>query len=61
MKEVDEFYDFWFTFKSWRDFSLDLEYDVDQAECREERRWMERQNAKTSKARKLVENQRIRE
>ncbi|KAI0565093.1 Chaperone J-domain containing protein [Gracilaria domingensis] len=57
---VHKFYDFWYSFKSWRDFSFDLEYDTDQAECREEKRWMERQNAKHVKSRKLEENARIR-
>ena len=57
---VNKFYDFWYSFKSWRDFSFDLEYDTDQAECREEKRWMERQNSKHVKSRKLEENARIR-
>lgn len=60
MAAVNHFYDFWYSFKSWRDFSFDLEYDTDQAECREEKRWMERQNAKDVKAKKLEENARIR-
>lgn len=60
MSEVDKFYDFWYSFKTWRDFSFDLEYDVDQADCREEKRWMERQNQKHVKARKLEEAARIR-
>lgn len=60
LDEVHRFYDFWYSFKSWRDFSFDLEYDTDQAECREEKRWMERQNAKHVKAKKLEENARIR-
>lgn len=60
LESVDRFYDFWYSFKSWRDFSFDLEYDTDQAECREEKRWMERQNAKHVKVKKLEENTRIR-
>jgi len=60
MNEVDAFYDFWYSFKSWRDFSLDLEFDPDQAESRDERRWMERQNAKKAKARIQAEASRIR-
>ncbi|KAA8497055.1 DnaJ-like subfamily C member 2 [Porphyridium purpureum] len=60
MEEVDAFYSFWFAFDSWREFSLDLEFDPDQAESRDEKRWMERQNAKKSKARKVEENARIR-
>ncbi|CAN8074748.1 unnamed protein product [Agarophyton chilense] len=60
IEKVHKFYDFWYSFKSWRDFSFDLEYDTDQAECREEKRWMERNNAKHIKSRKLEENVRIR-
>lgn len=60
LEEVHRFYDFWYSFKSWRDFSFDTEYDPDQAECREEKRWMERQNAKNVKTKKLEENARIR-
>lgn len=61
MEEVHKFYDFWYSFKTWRDFSFDLEYDTDQAECREEKRWMDRQNSKRIKSRKLEESQRIRQ
>lgn len=60
IQAVNKFYDFWYSFKSWRDFSFDLEYDTDQAECREEKRWMERQNAKNIKTKKAEENLRIR-
>ena len=37
-EDVDKFYDFWFSFKSWREFPHPDEEDVDQAECREEKR-----------------------
>lgn len=60
MADVNKFYDFWYSFKTWRDFSFDLEYDLDQAECREEKRWMDRQNQKHVKTRKLEEASRIR-
>lgn len=60
LETVNKFYDFWYSFKSWRDFSFDLEYDTDQAECREEKRWMERQNGKHVRSRKLEESARIR-
>ncbi|KAF4718362.1 DnaJ (Hsp40), sub C, member 2, partial [Perkinsus olseni] len=52
-------------FDSWRDFSQHDEYDVADASCREERRWVERQNqrirrkyetAEASRVRKLVES-----
>lgn len=32
IKEVDAFYDFWFSFKSWREFLHEDEYDLEQAE-----------------------------
>lgn len=35
---VDKFYDFWFSFKSWREFPHDDEEDIEQAESREEKR-----------------------
>lgn len=38
MREVDKFYNFWFAFKSWREFPHPDEEDVEQAESREERR-----------------------
>lgn len=60
IETVQKFYDFWYSFKSWRDFSFDLEYNTDQAECREEKRWMERQNSKRVKVKKAEENTRIR-
>lgn len=53
LKEVDSFYNFWYSFKSWREFPHADEFDVEQAESRDHKRWMERQNAKLSeKARK---------
>lgn len=36
--KVDKFYDFWFAFKSWREFPHEDEEDVDGAESREEKR-----------------------
>lgn len=60
MMEVHAFYDFWYRFKSWRDFSADLEFDPEQADSREERRWMDRQNSKHVKKRRAAEASRIR-
>ena len=34
-----------FKFDSWRDFSKYDEHKLDEAEFREEKRWMERKNA----------------
>ncbi|GLJ49619.1 hypothetical protein SUGI_1052670 [Cryptomeria japonica] len=65
IKEVDKFYDFWYGFKTWREFPQEDDFDLEQAESREHKRWMEKQNAKIrEKARKeeyariwtLVEN-----
>uniref|UniRef100_A0A804R686 Zuotin-like zuotin homology domain-containing protein n=1 Tax=Zea mays TaxID=4577 RepID=A0A804R686_MAIZE len=46
IEDVDKFYNFWYNFKSWREFSDDDDYDLEQAESPEHKRWMERQNAK---------------
>ena len=40
--EVTAFYDFWFSFRSWREFPHPDEEDVECAESREHRRWIER-------------------
>jgi len=54
-------YDKWFNFESWRDFTLDLEdpFDLEEASCREERRWMDRQNKKQAESLKKGEARRI--
>uniref|UniRef100_A0A1J3GCE5 DnaJ-like protein subfamily C member 2 n=1 Tax=Noccaea caerulescens TaxID=107243 RepID=A0A1J3GCE5_NOCCA len=53
VRDVDSYYNFWYAFKSWREFPEEEEHDLEQAESREEKRWMERENArKTQKARK---------
>merc|ERR1711994_456386 len=56
----DKFYDFWFSFKSWRDFSHLDEHKLDDAGSRDEKRWMERQNQKLRAAKKKEETARIR-
>lgn len=60
LEEVDKFYDYWYTFKSWREFPHADEYDVEQAESREHRRWMERQNGKLQEKARKVEYARVR-
>lgn len=57
--EVDKFYDFWYSFKSWREFPHADEYDLELAESREHKRWMERQNAKLREKARKEENARI--
>lgn len=39
LKEVESFYDFWYGFKSWREFPHADEFDIEQAESREHKRW----------------------
>ncbi|CAO2034686.1 unnamed protein product [Urochloa humidicola] len=60
VEEVDKFYNFWYNFKSWREFPDDDEYDLEQAESREHKRWMERQNAKLQEKAKKAEYARVR-
>ena len=60
--KVKVFYNFWRTFSSWRDFSADDEHtpsDIETAESRDERRWMQRQNEVAREKRKRAEYQRI--
>nr|BAJ99217.1 predicted protein [Hordeum vulgare subsp. vulgare] len=54
-ESTEQFYEFWYSFKSWRDFSFEDEYNVDDAESREEKRWMERQNDRERKRYKKEE------
>ncbi|KAF0978280.1 hypothetical protein FDP41_002795 [Naegleria fowleri] len=58
-EEVERFYTFWVTFKSWRDFSGESEYDESMADSREERRWMKRQNDKLNQKRKKEEKKKL--
>ena len=57
---MNEFYAFWYEFKNWRNFMYLDEEDVDKAESREERRWMERENKGMRTKRKKDEVTRIR-
>jgi curved DNA-binding protein CbpA len=57
---VNAFYDFWFKFESWREFSSLDEHNVSEAEDREERRWMEKKNKSARAARKKKDMQRYR-
>lgn len=41
---VENFYEFWFSFESWRTFEALDEEDASAGECREEKRWIERKN-----------------
>eukprot|EP00262_Sarcandra_glabra_P000854 TRINITY_DN10903_c0_g1_i1.p1 TRINITY_DN10903_c0_g1~~TRINITY_DN10903_c0_g1_i1.p1 ORF type:complete len:651 (-),score=175.28 TRINITY_DN10903_c0_g1_i1:428-2380(-) len=57
---VDSFYNFWYSFKSWREFPHADEFDLEQAESRDHRRWMERQNAKLREKARKEEYARVR-
>jgi len=58
--KVESFYHFWERFRTWRDFSCFDEFNVEEAESRFERRWMERQNKKERTHRLKAEENRIR-
>lgn len=61
--DVHRFYDYWVNFDSWRDFTLsatkETEHDTDMAECRYEKRWMEKEITRKAKAMKRDEMARI--
>jgi DnaJ family protein C protein 2 len=57
---IEIFYNFWYSFESWRDFSHHDEYDLSHAESRDERRWMEVQNGRIRKKKIQEESSRIR-
>lgn len=59
LKKVKKFYNFWFSFDSWRDFSVDGEYDLDEAQCRWEKRQMLKENKKMKSTAQKDERSRI--
>mmetsp|Transcript_271 Transcript_271/g.344 ORF Transcript_271/g.344 Transcript_271/m.344 type:complete len:567 (-) Transcript_271:191-1891(-) len=60
IEEVWAMYDYWENFESWRNFDLEeKEHDPEQADSREERRWMIKENERGTKGRKKKEYQRI--
>ena len=61
LAQVDAFYAFWYSFKSWREFPHPDEEDVEGAESREHRRWLERINSKLREKGKKEEAKRLRE
>ncbi|XP_077241536.1 uncharacterized protein LOC143882036 [Tasmannia lanceolata] len=60
LSEVDSFYNFWYGFKSWRESPHEDEFDLEQAESRDHKRWMERQNAKLREKARREEYVRVR-
>ncbi|GAB1311546.1 Zuotin [Madurella fahalii] len=59
-EEVENFYNFWYNFDSWRSFEY-LDEDVpDDNENRDQKRHMERKNANARKKKKAEDNSRLR-
>lgn len=59
-QEVEEFYDFWYNFDSWRSFEY-LDADVpDDSESRDQRRHIERKNNNARKKNKTEDTARLR-
>jgi DnaJ homolog subfamily C member 2 len=59
-EEVEEFYNFWYNFDSWRTFEY-LDEDIpDDNEGRDQKRHMEKKNANARKKRKVEDNARLR-
>lgn len=59
-EEVERFYNFWYDFKSWREFSYLDEEDKEKGQDRDERRWIEKENKVLRIKRKKEEMTRIR-
>ena len=61
IQQVFQFYDWWYkSFVSWRSWPQDYEeYDLNQAESKEEKRWIKLQIEKLKKKRKQEEHSRI--
>lgn len=59
-EHVDNFYNFWYSFESWREYSYLDEEDKDKGQDREERRWIDKQNKAVRIKRKKEEMSRIR-
>lgn len=57
---VEHFYNFWYNFESWREYSYLDEEDKEKGQDRDERRWIEKQNKVVRIKRKKEEMSRIR-
>lgn len=58
---VEKFYDFWYEFQSWREYSYLDEEDKEKGQDRDERRWIDKQNKAMRAKRKKEEMARIRQ
>lgn len=59
-QKVEAFYNFWYNFDSWREYSYLDEEDKETGQDRVERKWIERQNKTERQRRKKEEMNRIR-
>ena len=59
IEKLKKFYQFWFNFDSWRDFSVDGEHNLEDASCRYEKRQMAKENKKLKSTQAKEEKQRI--
>lgn len=60
LPQVYKFYSYWIKFESWRDFTgVGAEHKPDDASCREEKRYMQKENEKKAKTMKKKEMDRI--
>ena len=59
LAQVKKFYAYWDNFKSWREFSQYDEYNLDEAQDRYERRYMEKENKKLRSEHEKKERARI--
>lgn len=60
-EHVENFYQFWYDFSSWREYSYLDEEDKEKGQDRDERRWIEKQNKTMRLKRKKEEMARIRQ
>lgn len=58
---VERFYDFWYDFQSWREYSYLDEEDKEKGQDRDERRWIDKQNKTMRLKKKKEEMARIRQ
>jgi len=59
--DVDSFYDFWYNYDSWREYSYLDEEEKEKGSFREERRWIDKQNKAARAKLKKEEMARIRQ
>ncbi|KAI8325110.1 DnaJ-domain-containing protein, partial [Martensiomyces pterosporus] len=59
-EEVEVFYEFWYSFDSWRSFEYLDKEDVDGGGNRDDKRWIESKNKKERANRKKEDNHRVR-